>query len=66
MMKKIVMILGAILCALNAVVGGGANVFSNIPPAKIEIINLNPKSCSKSCLKDLAKKKKIFSFYCAI
>lgn len=62
MMKKIVMILGAILCALNAAVGGGANVFSNIPPAKIEIINLNPESCSKSCLKDLAKKKKIFSF----
>lgn len=62
MMKKIVMILGAILCALNAAVGGGANVFSNIPPVKIEIINLNPESCSKSCLKDLAKKKKIFSF----
>ena len=64
MMKilKIMAILGAILCALNAAVGGGANVFSNIPPAKIEIINLNPESCSKSCLKDLAKKKKIFSF----
>ena len=61
-MKKIVMILGAILCALNAGVGGGANVFSNIPPAKIELINLNPQSCSKSCLKDLAKDKKIFSF----
>ena len=61
-MKKIIVILGAILCALNAAVGGGANVFSNIPPAKIELINLNPESCSKSCLKDLAKKKKIFSF----
>ena len=61
-MKKIIVILGAILCALNAAVGGGANVFSNIPPAKIELINLNPESCSKSCLKDLAKNKKIFSF----
>ena len=56
------LIVGAILCALNAGVGGGANVFSNIPPAKIELINLNPQSCSKSCLKDLAKDKKIFSF----
>ncbi|MGX3010454.1 hypothetical protein ACWIUD_02670 [Helicobacter sp. 23-1044] len=38
------------------------NVFSNIPVAKIEIINLNPEPCSKSCLKDLAEEKKIFSF----
>lgn len=46
------------LCALSA----NGNVFSNIPTAKIEIINLNPESCEKSCLRDLAKNKKIFSF----
>lgn len=48
----------AFLCALNA----DGNIFSNIPTAKIEIINLNPEPCSKSCLKDLAKRNKIFSF----
>lgn len=39
-----------------------SNVFSNIPPAKIEVININPEPCSKSCLKDLSKKGKILSF----
>lgn len=46
------------LCALNA----EGNIYSNIPTAKIEIINLNPEPCNKSCLKDLAKEKKIFSY----
>lgn len=39
-----------------------SNVFSNIPPAKIEVININPESCNKSCLKDLSKEGKILSF----
>lgn len=39
-----------------------SNVFSNIPPAKIEMININPEPCDKSCLKDLSKNGKIFSF----
>lgn len=55
---KIMAILGILLQIVNA----QSNVFSNIPEAKIEIINLNPEPCSKSCLKDLAKEQKIFSF----
>ena len=46
------------LCALNA----EGNIYSNIPTAKIEVINLNPTPCGKSCLKDLAKNQKIFSY----
>lgn len=38
------------------------NIFSNIPPAKIEIININPKYCDEDCLFELSKNKKIFSF----
>lgn len=48
----------AFLCALNA----QGNIYSNIPTAKIEVINLNPEPCDKSCLKNLAENKKIFSF----
>ncbi len=57
---KIMALLGAFLCFQSA--NAQSNVFSNIPVAKIELINLNPEPCSKSCLKDLAKNKKIFSF----
>lgn len=46
------------LCALNA----EGNIYSNIPTAKIEVINLNPEPCGKSCLKDLSKNQKIFSY----
>lgn len=46
------------LCALFA----QGNIYSNIPTAKIEVLNLNPEPCNKSCLKDLAKNKKIFSY----
>ncbi len=59
---KFLATLGAFVCIVAQSVSGQSNIFSNIPPAKMEIINLNPKPCSKSCLKDLAKKKKIFSF----
>lgn len=59
---KIVAIVGAFLCASLQIANAQSNVFSNIPVAKIEFINLNTEPCSKSCLKDLAKSKKIFSF----
>lgn len=59
---KIMAIAGAFLCASLQIASAQSNVFSNIPVAKIEFINLNTESCSKSCLKDLAKNKKIFSF----
>lgn len=47
---------------LPIIVFAESNVFSNIPPAKIEIININPEKCNKSCLLDLSKEKKILSF----
>lgn len=37
-------------------------IFSNIPVATIEVININPQYCNKSCLKDLSKEDKVFSF----
>lgn len=57
-MAKLLIVFISFLCVLNA----NGNVFSNIPTAKIEVINLNPTPCEKSCLKDLAKKQKVFSF----
>ena len=45
--------------ALGAAQGG---VFSNIPPAKIELIDLKPEPCGESCLLDLSKNGQIFSF----
>ncbi len=57
-MAKFLIVFISFLCILNA----NGNVFSNIPTAKIEVINLNPAPCEKSCLKNLAKEQKIFSF----
>lgn len=37
-------------------------IFSNIPVAKNEVININPDSCNKSCLKELSQEDMIFSF----
>ena len=59
---KILVALGAFVCFVAQSANAQSNIFSNIPVAKIEVINLNPKPCSKSCLKKLAKEKKIFSF----
>lgn len=59
---KIVATAWVLLCVSLHIANAQSNVFSNIPVAKIEFINLNVESCSKSCLSDLAKRKKIFSF----
>lgn len=39
-----------------------SNIFSNIPPVSIEVINLNPESCDESCLFELSNEGKVFSF----
>lgn len=38
------------------------NIFSNIPPASIEVININPEYCDDKCLFQLSNNKKPFSF----
>lgn len=38
------------------------NIFSNIPPASIEVIDINPEFCNDKCLFELSEEKKIFSF----
>lgn len=57
MNKKILLLL-----LLPFLAFGQSDIFSNIPPAKIEIININPEYCDESCLFKLSKDKKIFSF----
>lgn len=57
MNKKILLLL-----LLPFLAFGQSDVFSNIPPAKIEIININPEYCDENCLFKLSKDKKIFSF----
>lgn len=57
MNKKILLLL-----LLPFLAFGQSDIFSNIPPAKIEIININPEYCDENCLFKLSKDKKIFSF----
>ena len=38
------------------------SIFSNIPSASIEVININPESCDDECLFTLSQDKKPFSF----
>ena len=38
------------------------NIFSNIPAASIEVININPEFCDEECLLKLSEEKKPFSF----
>ncbi|RAX51786.1 hypothetical protein CCY99_08275 [Helicobacter sp. 16-1353] len=51
-----------LLLLLPLFVFAQGNIFSNIPPAKIEVININPEFCDESCLFELSNNKKIFSF----
>lgn len=57
MNKKILLLL-----LLPFLAFGQSDIFSNIPPAKIEIININPEYCDENCLFKLSRDKKIFSF----
>ncbi len=38
------------------------NIFSDIPPASIELIDINPEFCDDKCLFYLSDNKKLFSF----
>lgn len=38
------------------------NVFSDIPPASIEVLDINPEFCDDKCLIKLSDDKKLFSF----
>ena len=49
------------LCMPSALLAK-SDKLSNVPPASLEFINLEPKECKASCLGDLLKRGQVFSF----
>lgn len=60
-MKKILLFVFLVFYAPNALFAK-ADKLSNIPPANLEFINLEPTQCNAACLFELLKKGRVFSF----
>ena len=61
-MKKIILLFVVLVFYAPNALFAKADKLSNIPPANLEFINLEPQECNIACLFELLKKGRVFSF----